>query len=69
MSATLATFVAFMLFHPSLGVPMALGLAAAASIAAALAELLSLRVDDNFSIPLSAAAGVAVLTTLLHVAL
>lgn len=69
VSATLATFVAFMLFHPSLGVPMALGLAAAASIAGALAELLSLRVDDNFSIPLSAAAGVAVLTTLLHVAL
>lgn len=67
ISATLATFVAFILFQPALGIGLALGLAAAASVSGALAELFSLRVDDNFSIPLSAAAGVAVLTALLHV--
>ena len=69
LSATLATFVAYSLFHPTLGLPTALGLAAAASVAGALAELFSLRVDDNFSIPLSAAAGVVLVTTLLHVGL
>jgi dolichol kinase len=31
--------------------------------------LVSLRVDDNFSIPLSAAAGLGLVATLLHVAL
>lgn len=68
VSATVATFVAFMVFQASLGVGVALGLAAAAAISGALAELFSLRVDDNFSIPLSAAAGVALVTALLHVA-
>lgn len=67
ISATIATFFAFTLFHPSLGLGLALGLAAAASVAGALAELFSLRLDDNFSIPLSAAAGVVLVTTLLHV--
>ncbi len=69
VSATVATFLAYWAFHSTLGLGMALGLAAAASVAGALAELFSLRVDDNFSIPLSAAAGVVVMTTLLHVAL
>jgi dolichol kinase len=69
LSATVATFAAFALFYSSMGLGLALGLAAAASIAGALAELFSLRVDDNFSIPLSAAAGVVVMTTLLQVAL
>ncbi len=69
ISATVATFIAFLVFHSSLGLGLALGLAAAASVAGALAELFSLRVDDNFSIPLSAAAGVAVMTTLLQVAI
>lgn len=69
VSATIATFIAFMLFHGSLGLGLALGLAAAASIAGALAELFSLRVDDNFSIPLSAAAGVVLVTTLLQISL
>lgn len=68
LSATVATFIAFMVFQSSLGIGMALGLAAAASISGALAELFSLRIDDNFSIPLSAAAGVALVTSLLHVA-
>jgi dolichol kinase len=68
LSATLATFLAFTLFHPGLGLGLAIGLAAAASVAGALAELFSLRLDDNFSIPLSAAAGVVLVTTLLHVA-
>lgn len=69
ISATIATFGAFLIFHSSMGLSMALLLAAAASIAGALAELFSLRVDDNFSIPLSAAAGVVVMTTLLQVAI
>lgn len=68
LSATAATFIAFALFHSSMGLSMAFGLAAAASVAGALAELFSLRVDDNFSIPLSAAAGVVLMTTLLQVA-
>ena len=68
LSATIATFVAFIIFHSALGVGLALGLAAAASVSGALAELFSLRVDDNYSIPLSAAAGVALVTALLHVA-
>jgi dolichol kinase len=57
LSAALACFVAFVVFHPSLGVPLALGAAAAAALSGAVAELVSLRVDDNFSVPLSAAAG------------
>lgn len=67
ISATVATFIAFAIFHSSMGLAMAFGLAAAASVAGALAELFSLRVDDNFSIPLSAAAGVVVMTTLFQV--
>lgn len=69
VSATVATFAAFLVFHPALGLPVSLGLATAAAVAGALAELFSLRVDDNFSIPLSAAAGVVIVTTLLHVGL
>ncbi len=51
VSATLATFALFAAFHPALGLGLAFGLAMAAGLAGALAELVSLRVDDNFSIP------------------
>ena len=65
VAATLATFTLFMVFHASMGLGVALGLAVAAAVFGAVAELVSLRVDDNFSIPLSAAAGVALLATVL----
>lgn len=58
VSSMLVVFALFVTLH-GLGVGQALLLAAAAGLAGAIAELVSLRVDDNFSIPLSAAAGVA----------
>lgn len=64
VSGTLVTFALFVAFH-GVGVGPALLLAAAAGLAGAIAELVSLRVDDNFSIPLSAAAGVALVGSLL----
>lgn len=67
LSATLATFALLMVFHASLGVGVSLALALAAGTAGAIAELVSLRIDDNFSIPLSAAAGVAFVATLVGV--
>lgn len=58
VSATLATLLSFSLVLPTLPFGTALAFALAASVAGAIAELVSLRVDDNFSIPLSAALGV-----------
>lgn len=64
VSAMLVTLGLFVFLHDvSLG--RALLLASAAGFAGAIAELVSLRVDDNFSIPVSAAAGVAVVGALL----
>ncbi len=60
VSATLVTAALFMVLH-GVAVGPAFALAAAAAVAGAVAELFSLRVDDNLSIPLSAAAGVALL--------
>lgn len=65
LSATLATTLAFALFHGGLGLGFALAAGATAAVFGALAELVSLRVDDNFSIPLSAAAGVWLVALLL----
>ena len=53
--------------HPSAGVMLLT--AAAASLAGAAAELFSRRVDDNLSIPLSAAAAAALALTLAGVSL
>ncbi len=69
VAATVAAFASFAVFHPALGLGVAFGLALAAGLFGAVAELVSLRVDDNFSIPLSAAAGVALLATVLGVGL
>jgi dolichol kinase len=44
-------------YFPEYGGPAVVWIALAAAVPAALAELLSRRVDDNLSIPLSAAAG------------
>ena len=61
VSAAVATVALLLVFSP-LGVGAAVTVALAAAVAGAVAELVSLRVDDNFSIPLSAAAGVALAT-------
>ena len=62
-SSLLVVFALFVAFH-RVSVGTALLLAGAAGLAGAIAELVSLRVDDNFSIPLSAAAGVALVSLL-----
>lgn len=63
-SATVVTATLFMVLHQVTPVT-AFALAGAAGLFGAIAELVSLRVDDNFSIPLSAAAGVAVMQLLI----
>lgn len=63
VSATVVTATLFMVLHQVAPVT-AFALAGAAGLFGAIAELVSLRVDDNFSIPLSAAAGVAVMQLL-----
>lgn len=67
-TATIVTWLILTLFHP-MSLPIAFVVAAGAAVAGALAELVSFRVDDNFSIPLSAAVGVVLMTALMHVAL
>lgn len=54
-----ASMVALSLWHPELARPLALGMAIAAAAAGAVAELLAHRIDDNFAIPLAAAAAAA----------
>lgn len=63
VSATLAASLTLSLH--SLG-PHTVLLAFAAAASGAVAELVSLRVDDNFSIPLSAAAGLTFASWVLH---
>jgi dolichol kinase len=58
-SGALAAFGLLMVFHPALGLGNAAAMALAGALAGAVAELVSFRVDDNFSIPLSAASGAA----------
>ena len=52
-----ASWVLLALAHPAVDLVQGLVVAALASALAALAELFSRRIDDNLSIPLSAAAG------------
>ena len=60
-----AAIAVFRAFHPELGWSVTLAGAAAAALAGAIAEALSRRVDDNFSIPvIAAAAAWGVLTVL-----
>lgn len=60
-----AAIAVFRAFHPELGWGVTLAGAAAAALAGAIAEALSRRVDDNFSIPvIAAAAAWGVLTVL-----
>lgn len=53
----LAGWAALAIWHPEVSLRVALLIATAAAIPAAVTELVSRRVDDNFSIPLAAAAG------------
>lgn len=50
--ATLVTGVLLGLFRPDLGVAAGFGVALVGGVAGAVAELLSRRIDDNFTIPL-----------------
>ena len=69
VSAGVVTFTLLALLHgATLGVSAALAIAAAGAFAGAIAELVSLRVDDNFSIPVSAAGAAWLVSALLHVA-
>lgn len=52
--AMLAGFASLMLWHAGMTSGRALTIAACAGVASAVAELLSRRVDDNFSVPLVA---------------
>jgi dolichol kinase len=56
-AAVVASLSVIAAWHGELWFGRALAVALAAAIPAAVAELLSRRVDDNFSIPLAAAAG------------
>lgn len=58
-AASVASFVALRLGFPGVDLPLAVGMAAAGAVAGAVAELVSRRVDDNFSIPVSAAVAAA----------
>jgi dolichol kinase len=62
---TLVGFVMLSAYFPALGPSASLMLALAAAAPAAVAELLSRRIDDNLSVPLSAAAGAWLILQLL----
>lgn len=62
---TAVAFTLLRLFHSELGLLAALALAAVAAASGALAELFSLRIDDNLSVPLAAAAGGALVLLVL----
>lgn len=59
VAVTIAALFVVLLFAPSLAWSTALAIAASGALAGALAELFSLRIDDNLSIPLAATAGAA----------
>lgn len=62
---TAVAFTLLRLFESELGLMASLAIAAGAALFGAVAELLSLRVDDNLSVPVSAAAGAALVVFLL----
>lgn len=65
-SGALVAFAGLYVFHPALGLGAMALIALAGAVAGAVAELVSLRVDDNFSIPVSAALGAFVVQALLR---
>ena len=60
VAGTLASLVVMAIFHPDLSWTQMLLIGGAASLVGGIAELVSKRIDDNFSIPLAAAAGGAI---------
>lgn len=69
VSAGTVMFVLLTLLHGPLSLQARLLLATGAAVAGALAELFSVHVDDNLSVPVSAAAGAWLVATLANVAL
>ena len=69
VSSLVACMLALGLIAPSLSFGQALGIAAAGSVAGAVAETLCRRVDDNFGVPLAAGGVAAAIALLLGVAL
>ncbi len=65
VGGTLVSFVLLRVFHAELELGPALAISAAAAACGALAELVSLRIDDNLSVPLAAALGGAVVMSLI----
>ena len=65
ISGLLVSFALLRLLHPALAMGASIAICAMASLLGALAELLSLRIDDNLSVPLAAALGGALAMTLL----
>lgn len=65
VSGGVVAFCLLRAFHPEVAAGAALAVAGLAAVAGALAELFSRRVDDNFSVPVSAAAGAAFALALL----
>ncbi len=64
---TLVAFITLRVWHTAVPAPAALAIACGAAFVAAVAELVSRRVDDNFSVPLAGAAGAAAAAALLGV--
>lgn len=56
-TGTIASWAALLAFHPVAGLGGSLAIAAGATLAGATAELLSKKLDDNITVPLSAAVG------------
>lgn len=61
----LVAFSLLRLLHPELALLPAVAVVAVASLCGALAELFSLRIDDNLSVPIAAAAGGALVLSVL----
>ena len=63
----LAAIAALHVLHPEASWPASIAVAASAAFFGALAELFSKRLDDNLTIPLTAAAGAGITAVLLNV--
>jgi dolichol kinase len=67
--AMVACFAVLLGFHGAMSLSAMAVVAASAAVAGALAELVSKRLDDNFTIPVSAAAGAVLALWALHLPL
>lgn len=60
VAAALGAVLVQAVFYPMIPLGMAVGLALAAAVPGAVAELVSKRIDDNFTIPLAVALGASI---------